>query len=120
MTGICGAPTRSGGTCSAAVTPPLTCCYLHDPDRSAERKRAAARAGRSRSDKAAREIRDELAQLARDVRAGEVSTGAGGVLATIHGVRLRALETEKKLKEADMEDRLAELEAVLDRLEAGV
>jgi len=107
----CVGTKRDGGRCTTIVKPPQTHCYQHDPDRAAERKRNASRAGRN----GGREIR-ELKKCISDVVDAvlEGSQDRGRAAVAIQGFNaLRAvLEQERKLKEAEV------LEARIEALEA--
>jgi len=87
---------------------------LHDPTRSAERKRAASKAGKSKPNREISGIKERLRALAEDVLDGRVEKGHGAVVSQIYNVLLRAIEQERKLRETeDLEERLGEIEAKL-------
>jgi len=82
-------------------------CPAHDPGRAEARRRAASKAGRSRTGSEIAEVKAELRQLAKDVRASEVTPGVGSVVSQVLGVFLKACETE--IKERDVRVREREL-----------
>jgi broad specificity phosphatase PhoE len=106
----CPATKRDGGQCTTMVKLPQTHCYQHDPERAAERKRNASRAGKS----GGREIRDLKRRILEVVDAVlEGSQDRGRVAVAIQGFNaLRGvLELERKIRELD------ELEARIEALE---
>jgi hypothetical protein len=73
---------------------------------SASARRSSERAGAQRGGKGRRaseiiEIKGQLATLYGDMLAGRVDKGRGAVCAQIANVRMRALELERRITEAD-------------------
>jgi hypothetical protein len=98
----------------------LEYCYQHDPERAEERRRNASRAGKSSPSRELVGIKRRLSELAEDVLEGSVERGDGAVVSQILNVYLRALSVELKVKEVtELEERLEELEASLDRQNRG-
>jgi hypothetical protein len=90
-------------------------CYGHRPDLAEERKRNAARGGRSggrgRGSGELTSIKAQLAQMLDTVLSGVVPTAPYAVGNQILNTLLRAIEIERKIKETDqLEARLEELE----------
>ncbi len=111
MTRQCSGITRSGGRCTHTAKGPSGFCHLHDPDRAAERKRNASRAGKTRPSKEITSIKAQLAEMVETVLSGVVSTPRYAVANQILNTRLRAIEIERKMRETDeLEARIAELE----------
>jgi len=110
----CSGVKRDGGRCTASVRPPLTHCYAHDPDRAAERKRNASRAGRTRPNVEVASIRDQLSALYENVAAGTVSEKRAAVLCQISNTQLRAAEAERRaeLESADLVDKAEVMELI--------
>jgi hypothetical protein len=109
----CSGSKPDSSPCERIVGASQTYCYSHDPSRSKQRKRAASRAGASKS--AGGEVGDikrTLRQLADDVLSGKRDRGDASVVSQLLGVLLRAVEVERKVRETD------ELAARLERLEA--
>ena len=87
-------------------------CYNHDPSRSEERKRAASRAGKSRPNRELLSVKRQLQDLTDGVLDGRVDRADGAVAGQLLNVLLRAIEAERKAKEAD------EFSARLETLES--
>jgi hypothetical protein len=114
----CSGTKRDGGQCTTIVPPSLTHCYQHDPDRAEERRRNASMAARARHDPEIREIKRLLKDLYSGVLEGRVERAAAAVANQIANTRLRALEVERRIREADeLEGRLDEIEAVVEEAE---
>ncbi len=116
----CSGITREGERCARSVEGPNGLCWLHDPTRSEERRRAASKAGRSKPSRELVDIKRRLSELADDVLEGRVERGDGAVVSQILNVYLRAISVELKVAEQqEMEARLEELEAALERRNEG-
>ena len=114
----CAGTKRDGGQCTTIVPPPLTHCYQHDPDRAEERRLNASKAARTRHDPEIREIKRLLKDLYTGVLEGRVERAAAAVANQIANTRLRAIEVERRIREADeLEERLDELEGMLEDAE---
>ncbi len=110
----CAGVTRSGDQCSAAVRSGERYCFNHDPERAAERKANAAKAGSSKPTSEIRELKDQLSQLYENLTAGRVDRGAAAVLNQILGTRVRVLALERDLREQEeLAQRIARLEETL-------
>jgi hypothetical protein len=121
LTERCTAIKKDGSRCAKEAEPGSALCWSHDPANEEERRCIAARGGRAstavlaeRRGPAAQEIRelkDELRTLARDVKEGEVPPPVGTALNQIYNTLLRAMDQERRTKEAgELESRLAALE----------
>jgi len=93
-------------------------CYGHRPDLAEERKRNASKGGkgggRGRSQRGPgeiTEIKDLLKDLTDRVIGIEMGSGVAAVANQLINTRLRAIETERKIKETE------ELEARIEALE---
>jgi hypothetical protein len=114
----CAGYLRAGGQCTTIVPPSQTHCYQHDPDRAEERRHNASRAARARHDPEIREIKNLLKDLYAGVLEGRVERAAAAVANQVANTRLRAIEVERRIREADeLEGRLDELEGVLEESE---
>lgn len=111
MTGVCLGIKRSGGRCTAAVPPGDAYCYHHDPGRAAERKRAAAKAGRGGGSRDVKDLKRRVSALIDDVLEGRVDRGRAAVAVQGFNALRGVLELERKIREVD------ELEARLSALE---
>ena len=107
---------RDGGRCTVVVGPGQSHCYQHDPARAQERRRNASRGGRSKGSPKLAKLDKQLEDLAADTLKGEVERGVAAVVNQIINSRLRAVEIERKIREAEeLEARLEALEDVLKR-----
>ena len=124
MMALCAGIKRDGGRCTAIVPPSKEYCYQHDPERVEERKRNAARAGKSRPNRELGEIKTLLSDLTNRVLGGEdvepILTGRAAVANQLLNTRLRAVEVERKIRETEeLERRLEELEGLLEARKGG-
>jgi hypothetical protein len=111
LNGRCNGITREGARCERSADGPNGLCWLHDPGRSEDRRRAASRAGRSKPSRELAGLKAQLQDLTEQVLAGELPTGPAAVANQLINTRLRAIELERKIKETD------ELEARIEALE---
>src|SRR5215217_7484831 len=96
----CAGFKQDGGQCSHIVGAAKRYCYNHDPERAQERKRNAAKGGRTPG--ASGEIRDlkaQLQSLADLVFELRCDPKVGAVVSQILNIKLRALELERKTRE---------------------
>jgi hypothetical protein len=107
---------RDGGRCTLSVPAGVQWCFNHDPTRAEERRRNAARAGRSKPSRELSGIKAQLQDLVEDVLTGNLETGRGAVANQLINTRLRAIEVERKVKEAEeIEERITRLEDLAGR-----
>ncbi len=81
--------------------------------RSVALRRSAARCqgGKSKPSREISDLKAQLANLAEEVIAGELETGRAAVANQLINTRLRAIELERKVRDADeFEERLNALE----------
>lgn len=111
----CRGTTRDNLQCTTIVPPEQDYCYWHDPARAGERKRNAAKGGKSKSTRELAAIKERLSTLADDVLAGVVDRGDAAVVSQVLNVYLRAVSVELKAKEQqDILERMEELESLLE------
>jgi hypothetical protein len=100
---------RDGGRCTASVAPGVQWCFNHDPERAADRKRNASRAGKSSGGREIRDLKRRISDVVDAVLEGSQDRGRAAVaiqgLSALKGV----LELERKVKEQ---------EEILERIEA--
>lgn len=88
-----------------------TVLLVHDPANAEKRRRSASKAARSKPSRELRTIKAKLSDLTDQVLAGEVETGRAAVANQLINTRLRAVELERKIREAEeLEARIEELE----------
>ena len=119
----CPGNKRDGSRCTVSVEPPQTYCWWHDPANADARRRAASRggkrAGRGRPQAELVSLKSQLQEMADAVLKGEQDRAAAAVAGQLLNIKLRAIEIERKIREADeLEARLEALEAVLKRRSA--
>jgi hypothetical protein len=93
-------------------------CWNHHPDYEQARRRRASkggkRGGRGRPQRETEAIKALLEDLTERVLSGELETGPAAVANQLINTRLRAIETERKVKETEeLEERMEALERVL-------
>ena len=102
-----------GSPCERIVGASQTYCYAHDPSRKAERRRNAARAGRSKPSKELSEVKQRLRELAEDVISGRIDRADAAVAGQLYGTFIRAVGVELKVKEVlELEERIEQLERI--------
>ncbi|MDP9458528.1 MAG: hypothetical protein M3Q60_22750 [Actinomycetota bacterium] len=117
---LCRATTKYGRPCQNAPLPGKEECYSHSPEpehvaQRAKNARAGSHAAHSPGTTEIQELKDELKALVRDVKDGTVLPGVGAVLNQLLNSMLRAVESERKIRELDdVEERLAVLEGRRD------
>ncbi len=116
----CSGVKRDGARCAAIVRPPLTHCYAHDPDRAAERKANASRAGKSTGSREITNVKARLVEVIGGVLDGSLDRGQGAVVIQGFNCLRGMMELERKVREQEaLEDRISVLEAVHDARRAG-
>ena len=123
---VCRATKATGEPCKAPATGPHGYCWAHDPAKAEQRRRMASRAARSparsKPSRELAEIRDVLKGLAwrlldEDSEEAYLEPGTAAVMVQVCNARLRVIEQERKLREAeDLEVRKEALEAQVVRL----
>ena len=107
----CAGSKQDGTPCERIVGASHTYCFAHDPQQAEKRSRNASKAARSKPSRELRAVKEQLRGLADDVLAGTVDQDAASVASRILGVYLRAVEQERKIKEAEeLEERITALE----------
>jgi hypothetical protein len=108
---VCAGIKRDGGRCTVVVGPGQSHCYAHDPTRAEERKRNASRGGRSKPTRDVVGVKTQLQELADKVLAGSLERADAAVAGQLLNIKLRAIETERRIKETEeLEERITALE----------
>ena len=111
---ICRATKASGDPCKAPATGPHGYCWAHDPANAEQRSRMASKAAKSKPSRELIRLKAQLVDLTKDVLAGEIETGRAAVANQLINSRLRTIEVERKVREAEeLEERLESIERVL-------
>ena len=92
-------------------------CYVHHPDladrRAANSRRGGRRGGRGRPASDIAGVKVQLQEMADKVLCGELDRADAAVAGQLLNIKLRCLETERKVLETvELEERLAALEAM--------
>ena len=120
MKSKCPAITRGGLPCRGLVRPGNDYCPAHDPSRQEARSRAASKAGRSKPGREIVAIKTRLSDLADGVLEGKVDRGDAAVAGQLLNTVIRAVSVELKVREqAELVERLEEMEAALARQQKG-
>jgi len=111
---VCAGIKRNGGRCTQSVKPGEHYCHHHDPALARERRRNAAKAGRSKPSSEIRAVKTQLQELTDHVLSGVVERADAAVCGQLLNVKLRALEQERRWREIEeLEARLEAVEGVL-------
>ena len=111
MTSICTATKRDGSPCTLPSTGSNGLCWAHDPANAERRRRGQSRGGRAKASRELPQLKTLLSDLTDKVLSGELETGPAAVANQLINTRLRALETERKIKETEhLEARIQALE----------
>jgi hypothetical protein len=116
---LCSGIRADGGRCKAQAIADSQWCFNHHPDYEEARRRRARRGGkrggRGRANNELTAIKDLLEVLTDRVLKAEgaepLETGPAAVANQLINTRLRAIELERKVKEAEeLEERIRRLE----------
>jgi hypothetical protein len=110
---LCSATTKAGSPCQRPAQVHNGLCIGHDPDKAAERRRTAARGGRGKSNPETRAVKKLMDDLTEKVLAGEVGPAVSHAVVALQNIKLRAIEIERKLEEADVRREFEELKREL-------
>ena len=114
---VCPGIKRDGSRCTVTVEPPQSYCWWHDPANAEERRRAASkggrRGGRGRPQAELAEAKQEIRDIIGGVLSGRIERGVGAVIFQGYNTLLKAIETERKVRDQE------ELEERIERLERG-
>lgn len=116
MAAKCAAITLGGAPCKGLVRPGNEYCPAHDPARQEARRRAASKAGKSKPGRELTEAKRDILDVIKAVREESIERPVGAVVFQGYNTLLKALDVERRWRETDeLEARLEELEAALDR-----
>jgi hypothetical protein len=116
LMGQCSAVKRDGEPCTLPANGQHGLCWAHDPKNAERRCRGASSGGKARANREIPAIKARLEDLEERVLSGDLEMGPGAVVNQLINTRLRAIEIERKIREAEeLESRLAALESVLKR-----
>ena len=111
MSGRCSGITLDGTRCERSVEGPNGLCWLHDPTRSEERRRAASKAGKSKPNRELADVKERIRTMVEDVSAGRMDRADAAVCGQLYNTLIRAVSVELRFKETvELEERIAGLE----------
>jgi hypothetical protein len=110
----CKATKANGEPCTLPANGPQGLCWAHDPKNAERRRRGASRGGRAKARAELPELKKLLSDLTEQVLAGDLETSKAAVANQLTNTRLRAIEVERKIREAEeTEERLEAIERIL-------
>ena len=116
MASICTATKRDGSPCTLPAQGRQGLCWAHDPANAEKRRRGASRGGKAKASRELPQLKTLLSDLTEQVLSGELETGRAAVANQLINTSLRAIELERKIREADeLEERIAALEQIAGR-----
>jgi hypothetical protein len=98
----CAGIKRDGGRCTLPVQGPSGLCWLHDPARAGERHRHASKAARSKGNREVADLKAEIKDVIRDVKAGELDRNAAAVMIQGYRALKDFIALERQVKETDV------------------
>ena len=115
----CGFIKASGDRCRAQAMHGSQWCYVHNPDyadkRQQNNRKGGRRGGRARPLNEVVRIQERLEELAESVMGKEVDRANAMTAGQLYNYALRAIDISLKVREQlELEERLSELEALLD------
>src|SRR5215217_2138934 len=111
--GRCAAIKPNGERCRLDAQEKQDTCWAHAPENSEKRRKRASRGGRAKANRELPTIKALLEDLTEQVLSGDLETGRAAVANQLINTRLRAIEVERKIREAEeIEERLTALENV--------
>src|SRR5215210_8347314 len=111
LASTCTATKRNGEPCTLPANGSQGLCWAHDPKNAEKRRRGASRGGKAKANRELPQLKGLLEDLTEQVLSGELETGRAAVANQLINTRLRAIELERKIREAE------ELEARIEALE---
>jgi hypothetical protein len=99
--------------CRLPATGPQGLCWSHDPNNAAKRRRVASRGGRGKANLETRAIKKLMDELTTKVLAGDVEPAVSHAVVALQNIKLRAIEIERRLEEADVRAEFEELKREL-------
>jgi hypothetical protein len=106
----CAGIKRDGGRCTLPADASSGMCWLHDPARAQARHRHASKAARSKGNKEVADLKEEIKDLIRDVKAGELDRNDAAVMIQGYRALKDFIALERQVKETD------ELAAAIEEL----
>ena len=112
----CSAITSGGDRCKLDATNG-SYCWSHAPETAQARKMRGRKGGKARGAGELAEIKRSIREVIEEVRDGSVERGVGAVVFQGFNSLLKAVETERRIKEA--EELTARIEALEQKSQRG-
>ena len=106
---MCSATTKAGEPCRRPAQGHGEHCLGHDPAKAAERRRTASRGGRGRVNTETKAVKKLMEDLTAKVLVGDVEPAVSHAVVALQNIKLRAIEVERRLEEADVRAEFEEL-----------
>lgn len=110
---LCSETTKAGEPCKRPAQGHSAYCLGHDPAKTSERRRMASRGGRGKTNPETRAVKKLMDQLTAKALAEEISPAVVHAVVALQNIKLRAIETERRLDEADVREEFEELKREL-------
>jgi hypothetical protein len=98
---LCRATKRNNEPCTLSATDPNGYCWAHSPRHAAKRKQIAAKGGRGRGAGELVGVKSEIREVIEAVRSEALERSTGAVVFQGFNTLLKALDTERRIREAD-------------------
>jgi hypothetical protein len=98
---VCRATKRDGRPCTLSATDADGYCWAHSPRNAAKRKQIAAKGGRSRVGGELVGVKAEIREVIEAVRSEVLERSTGAVVFQGYNTLLKALDTERRIRETD-------------------
>ncbi len=112
----CRGITRGGTRCERSADGPNGLCWLHDPTRSEDRRRAARAGGKSKPSREVQALKADVRDVIAKVERGELERNDATVILQGYRVLKDLVELERRAKVTDeLAAELAELRETVER-----
>jgi len=109
----CRATKANGEPCKGTLWGAGGYCWHHDPKNAAQARRNALRGGRGKTNKEVRFVKQLMDELTTKVLAGDVEPAVSHAVVALQNIKLRSIEIERRLDEADVRAEFEELKREL-------
>src|SRR3712207_6087627 len=109
----CSANKKDGTPCGLPPNGPDGLCWAHSPANAAARRRSQSRGRRSNANTETRAVKKRMDELTAKVLAGDVEPAVSHAVVALQNIKLRAIEIERRLEEADVRAEFEELKREL-------
>ncbi len=105
-----------GALCQGVAARGSDWCPAHDPERKEARRKSASKAARSKKpNREIADVKEQVAELIQDVRAGDVDRSDAIACGQLYNVLLRAVSVGLRVRETEeLAHEIEELRGILD------